>query len=160
MFFLDAVLPKCSSEAIIEYVQLCQPRTEELPLLPLRQIKDNLTAGVSDVTGTITTNIRTTLLQRQHDHLDNIMVHLVGNPLHVYSVIHRIIRKLPPVIAALEDCQMTEEVELVRKNILQAGEVTEADLVGAMQSLIRIQFTYRSISQYHCIVYLFLCKSV
>ena len=40
----------------------------------------------------------------------------------------------------------TEEVELVRKNILEAGEVTEADLVGAMQSLLRIQFTYRSIS--------------
>ena len=74
------------------------------------------------------------------------MVHLVGNPLHVYGVIYRIIRKLPPVTGALQDCQMKEEVELVRKNILQAGEVTEADLVGAMQSLIRIQFTYRSIS--------------
>ena len=74
------------------------------------------------------------------------MVHLVGNPLHVYGVIYRIIRKLPPVIGALQDCQMKEEVELVRKNILQAGKVAEADLVGAMQSLIRIQFTYRSVS--------------
>ena len=74
------------------------------------------------------------------------MVQLVGNPLHVYSVIYRIIKKLPSVMAALQECQMTEEVELVRKNILEAGEVTEADLVGAMQSLLRIQFTYRSIS--------------
>ena len=88
------------------------------------------------------------------------MVHLVGNPLHVYSVIYRIIKKLPPVISALEDCQMQEEVELVRKNILEPGEATEADLVGAMQSLLRIQFTYRSISQlsqlYECSLALFL----
>ena len=83
------------------------------------------------------------------------MDHLVANPIHVYSVIYRIINKLPPVIAALQDCEMKEEVELVRQNILEAGEVTEADLVGAMQSLLRIQFTYRSISQlYFIIMYL------
>ena len=80
------------------------------------------------------------------------MDHLVANPIHVYSVIYRIINKLPPVIAALQDCEMKEEVELVRQNILEAGAVTEADLVGAMQSLLRIQFTYRSIS--NCIILL------
>ena len=78
---------------------------------------------------------------------------LVGNPIHVYSVIYRIIEKLPPVIAALQDCEMKEEVELVRQNILEAGDVTEGDLVGAMQSLIRIQFTYRSISQLFTLLY-------
>ena len=56
LFFLDAVISECSSEPIIEYVQLCQPRTEELPLFPLFQFKDNLTTGVSDVTATMTTN--------------------------------------------------------------------------------------------------------
>ena len=70
------------------------------------------------------------------------------NTLHLAAIswTEKIIKKLPSVMAALQECQMTEEVELVRKNILEAGEVTEADLVGAMQSLLRIQFTYRLIS--------------
>ena len=49
LFFLDAVVSNCSSKAILEYAQLCQPRIKELPLLPLLQYKDNLTAAVSDV---------------------------------------------------------------------------------------------------------------
>ena len=70
------------------------------------------------------------------------MEFLVGNPIHVYGVIYRMVEKLPSVISGLQDCGMKEEVELVRTNILEKSKVTEADLVGAMQSLLRIQFTY------------------
>ena len=70
------------------------------------------------------------------------MEYLVGNPIHVYGVIYRIIRKLPPVIDGLKKCGLEEEVELVRQSVLEKTKVTEGDLVGAMQSLLRIQFTY------------------
>ena len=70
------------------------------------------------------------------------MEYLVGNPIHVYGVIYRIIRKLPPVIDGLKECGLEEEVELVRQSVLEKTKVTEGDLVGAMQSLLRIQFTY------------------
>ena len=67
---------------------------------------------------------------------------LVGNPIHVYGVIYRLVKKLPLVIEGLKECNMKEEQELVQRSILGKTKVTEADLVGAMQSLLRIQFTY------------------
>ena len=70
------------------------------------------------------------------------MKHLVGNPIHVYGVIYRFIKKLPSVAEELRQCNMKEEEELLRKSILDKTKVTESDLVGAMQSLLRIQFTY------------------
>ena len=50
LIFLDTVFSSCSSKSILEYAQLCQPRTQELPLLPLPQFVDNQTTAVRNLT--------------------------------------------------------------------------------------------------------------
>ena len=69
------------------------------------------------------------------------MEKLVGNPIHVFNLIHRIVKTLLPVLASLKSCH--RKTEMVEKSILGDLKVSEADLVGAMQSLMRIQFIYR-----------------
>ena len=67
---------------------------------------------------------------------------LVGNPVHVVSLIYRMMRKLPRVLQSLTHCNRRTEVEFVTK-LMKNVEVTEDDLVGGMLSLLRIQYTYR-----------------
>ena len=68
--------------------------------------------------------------QLKRNHYEQIMKNLVGNPLHVYSLIYRILKTLPEVITSLKQCSMRAEAERV-ENILRKVKVTEEDLVGA-----------------------------
>ena len=47
LIFLDVVYSECRAEAITEYVQLCQPRIEELQLLNLQDFKGKVPPDVS-----------------------------------------------------------------------------------------------------------------
>ena len=70
------------------------------------------------------------------------MNNLVGNPVHVVSLVYRVRRILPGVLDSLNQCNMRREVEFVKK-VMKSINVTEDDLVGVMKSLLRIQYTYR-----------------
>ena len=70
------------------------------------------------------------------------MNNLVGNPVHVVSLVYRVRRILPGVLDSLNQCNMRREVEFV-KRVMKSVNVTEDDLVGVMKSLLRIQYTYR-----------------
>ena len=72
----------------------------------------------------------------------------MGNPVHVVSLVYRVRRILPGVLASLSQCDMPREVEFVKK-IMQNVNVTEDDLVGVMKSLLRIQYTYRLYLYYY-----------
>ena len=70
------------------------------------------------------------------------MNNLVGNPVHVVSLVYRVRRILPGVLDSLNQCNMRREVEFV-KRVMKSVNVTDDDLVGVMKSLLRIQYTYR-----------------
>ena len=53
------------------------------------------------------------------------------------------VKILPAVLVSLKSCNMTSEAERFEDTIRRRVKVTEADLVGAIQALIRIQFIYR-----------------
>ena len=68
--------------------------------------------------------------QIKREHYEEIMKKLVGNPIHVLSLIHRIINLLPPALASLNSCNVRTEMEFVEESILKDLKVSEADLVG------------------------------
>ena len=72
------------------------------------------------------------------------MASLVSNPIHVYNLIYRIIKLLPGVIKSLDDCDLKDiAVHIERMFFDGEEEITKFDLIGSMESLLRIQHTYR-----------------
>ena len=72
------------------------------------------------------------------------MASLVSNPIHVYSLIYRIIKQLPGVIKSLDDCDLKDEAFHIESMFFDGDdEISKFDLLGSMESLLRIQHTYR-----------------
>ena len=72
------------------------------------------------------------------------MASLVSNPVHVYSLTFRIINMLPRVIKSLDECDLKDEAYLIESMFFDGDdEITKFDLLGSMESLLRIQHTYR-----------------
>ena len=66
---------------------------------------------------------------------------LVGNPVHVYSLLDRLVRGLPGLLAGVSS-QLGERINLVTG----AGHLAQlglGDVEAAGQALVRVQFAYR-----------------
>ena len=74
----------------------------------------------------------------EEDYFDEVLEKLVGNPVHVYSLIDRLVYHLSDItfideIFKFDIDELIENVEMP----------DESDVEGATQALVRIQFAYR-----------------
>ena len=67
------------------------------------------------------------------------MERLVGNPVHVYTLLWRLVTRLPGLRAEVGP-QLAEEIEDITSE-LEMPDLS--DVEGATQALVRIQFAYR-----------------
>ena len=80
----------------------------------------------------------------KENHLEMILERLVGNPVHLYCLVERLIRQLPAIRKTLaEDMKTADIAEGINKMLENVDLVWEEDLVGVTQALARIQFAYR-----------------
>ena len=102
------------------YLKTCEPRIKQLPFLEdLNHFSES-------------------------EYLDKVMVDLVGNPLHMYSLFDRLVVMLPILRKELLEQNTTAILEEEIGSIVEEVDMpTEADLQGAIQSIARIQFAYR-----------------
>ena len=80
----------------------------------------------------------------KENHLEMILERLVGNPVHLYCLVERLVRQLPAIRKTLaEDMKTADIAEGINKMLENVDMVGEEDLVGVTQALARIQFAYR-----------------
>ena len=80
----------------------------------------------------------------ESDYLAKVLVELVGNPIHVYSLMDRLVMQLPVLRKELEEHLGTDNTtESIRTLVEEIEMPEEMDLEGVTQALARIQFTYR-----------------
>ena len=86
----------------------------------------------------------TDLQEEKERHLDTILEKLVGNPVHLYCLVHRMVKQLPSIRKLLADDPKTASMaEAMNKMLDQVEMVGEQDMVLVTQALARIQFAYR-----------------
>ena len=83
------------------------------------------------------------------EYLDRVLVDLVGNPIHVYSLVDRRVMQLPLLRKELSSQQMTSTIESL---VAEIEMPDENDLEGVTQAIARIQFAYRSVCPLHVCV--------
>ena len=80
----------------------------------------------------------------ESDYLAKVLVELVGNPIHVYSLMDRLVMQLPVLRKELEEHLGTDNTtESIRTLVEEIEMPEEMDLEGVTQALARIQFAYR-----------------
>ena len=80
----------------------------------------------------------------KENHLEMLLERLVGNPVHLYCLVERLVRQLPAIRKTLaEDMKTADIAEGINKMLENVDLVWEEDLVGVTQALARIQFAYR-----------------
>jgi len=108
-------------KAIDLYLENCEPRIKEMPL------------EFSDLHHL-----------NESEYLVKILEDLVGNPIHVHSLIYRLVVQMPELRKDLIDQNKTNTLEMKISKILEDIELpTKEDLVEASQAVARIQFVYR-----------------
>ena len=73
------------------------------------------------------------------EYLEAVLEKLVGNPVHVYTLLDRLVTRLPELRAGA-GVQINREIEAIVSNLDMPGL---RDLEGATHNLLRIQFAYR-----------------
>jgi len=102
------------------YLQTCEPRLKQLPL---QEDLNHLSEA---------------------EYLDKVLVDLVGNPIHLYSLLDRLVVLLPVLRKELLEQNRTAMIDERIGSIIEEVEMpTDIDLQGAIQSIARIQFAYR-----------------
>ena len=82
--------------------------------------------------------------EEKEKHLDTILERLVGNPVHLYCLVDRMSKQLPPIRKFLAEDLKTATIAKAIDNMMDMLEVVgEQDMVGVTQALARIQFAYR-----------------
>ena len=80
----------------------------------------------------------------KENHLERILERLVGNPVHLYCLVHRLVKQLPSLRSMLAEQPKTADIaEAMDKMLEKVDMVEEYDLVGVTQALARMQFAYR-----------------
>ena len=74
------------------------------------------------------------------DNLEDVLERLVGNPVHVFNLMERLVLLLPQILQGMTDSEREEITEILAK---LPATLNESDVEGAMQALIRVQFVYR-----------------
>ena len=78
--------------------------------------------------------------QSDWDYFEDVLVKLVGNPVHVFNLMDRLVVLLPNILEGLED---SDQAEIEKSLASLTSRPEQSDLEGAMQALIRVQFAYR-----------------
>ena len=74
------------------------------------------------------------------DNLEDVLERLVGNPVHVFNLMERLVLLLPQILQGMTDSEREEITEILAK---LPGKPDESDVEGAMQALVRVQFAYK-----------------
>jgi len=109
------------SQAIDMYLETCEPRLQQIPL----DFSDSHHLSESEYNATI-------------------LEDLVGNPLHVYSLVDRLVVQLPELRKKLVKENKTNDLDvLIEKTFEKVEMPAMEDLEEATQAIARIQFVYR-----------------
>ena len=74
------------------------------------------------------------------DNLEDVLERLVGNPVHVFNLMERLVLLLPQILQGMTDSEREEITEILAK---LPATLNETDVEGAMQALVRVQFAYK-----------------
>lgn len=74
------------------------------------------------------------------DNLEDVLERLVGNPVHVFNLMERLVLLLPQILQGMTDSEREEITEILAK---LPATPNESDVEGAMQALVRVQFAYK-----------------
>ena len=81
---------------------------------------------------------------QEDDYYEDVLVKLVGNPLHVFSLLDRLVILLPSIMEGLADSDKMEITNLLSGLAMSAHE---SDVEAAVQAIIRVQFAYKSVEE-------------
>ena len=81
---------------------------------------------------------------QEDDYYEDVLVKLVGNPLHVFSLLDRLVILLPSIMEGLADSDKMEITNLLSGIAMSAQE---SDVEAAVQAIIRVQFAYKSVEE-------------
>lgn len=110
------------SETLELYLQTCEPRFSQLPLPDFSDLNP----------------------LSESEYQAKILIDLVGNPIHVYSLMDRLVTQLSVLRKGLSDQHRTATIEERIGSIVDEMEMPELnDLEGATQAIARIQFAYQ-----------------
>ena len=74
------------------------------------------------------------------DNLEDVLERLVGNPVHVFNLMERLVLLLPQILQGMMDSEREEIAIILAKLPVTPNE---SDVEGAMQALVRVQFAYK-----------------
>ena len=74
------------------------------------------------------------------DNLEDVLERLVGNPVHVFNLMERLVLLLPQILQGMTDSEREEIAIILAKLPVTPNE---SDVEGAMQALVRVQFAYK-----------------
>ena len=74
------------------------------------------------------------------DNLEDVLERLVGNPVHVFNLMERLVLLLPQILQGMTDSER-EEIAIILAKL--PATPNESDVEGAMQALVRVQFAYK-----------------
>ena len=128
------------SESVDEYLESWRSRFNEL----IPRIKDEESPKIVNEVylRVIHTGDVFKIEDRSEDeYFESVLERLAGNPVHVYTLLDRLVNMLPRVRAGLS-IELGSEIEEIMAS-LQVPD--DRDVEGACQALVRIQFAYRQV---------------
>ena len=131
------------SESFDEYLESWQSRFNEL----IPRIKDEESPKIVNEVylRVIHTGDVFKIEDRSEDeYFESVLERLAGNPVHVYTLLDRLVNMLPWLRAGLGGELDTQIEEIIGS--LQVPD--DSDMEGACQALVRIQFAYRQVHFY------------
>ena len=125
------------SEGVDEYLVSWRSRFNEL--IPRRKDEES-PEEFNEIFHRLYNGVIIKIDERTEDeYFEAVLERLVGNPVHVYTLLDRLVNMLPWVRAGL-----TKELDNQIEEIMGSLQVPDdSDIEGACQALVRIQFAYR-----------------
>lgn len=125
------------SEGVDEYLLSWRSRFNEL--IPRRKDEES-SEEFTEIFHRLYNGAVIKIEERSEDeYFEAVLERLVGNPVHVYTLLDRLVNMLPWVRAGL-----TRELDTQIEEIMGSLQVPDdSDVEGACQALVRIQFAYR-----------------
>ena len=125
------------SEGVDEYLVSWRSRFNEL--IPRRKDEES-PEEFNEIFHRLYIGVVIKIEERSEDeYFEAVLERLVGNPVHVYTLLDRLVNMLPWVRAGL-----TKELDTQIEEIMGSLQVPDdSDMEGACQALVRIQFAYR-----------------
>ena len=125
------------SEGVDEYLLSWRSRFNEL----IPRLRDGESPEIFNVIfQRLYNDVAIKIEERSEDeYFEAVLERLVGNPVHVYTLLDRLVNILPRVQA-----ELSEELDSMIEDILEGLQFPDdSDIEGACQALVRIQFAYR-----------------